>query len=336
MPACSYRLFCLLYHCVISTPYFVTLILILILILIFFLPHLLPNPLTPLQSNGMFQTFLDETMTYSCAIFQVSILCFLGPTLITRPFFSPTLLSHPPSFLTLPLFSRALSPLSPPACMAQRPEEPLVDAQLRKLRRLIAKLRKLRCLIAKVTDLLQCAVMVGTGGSCSFMLLATAIHDPSQRRECAAVAPLPMSVQQPTQPFPSLIVPRHVRSIRISIAPDAHRLVPPPVGDGARGARRLLPPRAGDRVWVGQLGSQPTSPFLTPCVAHHAYPIHSQARVDSSHHALEIGFGWGSLALNPLRPSSPHALHIMHIPYIPRRALTPASPNSRFDGVGLG
>ncbi|CAI5518464.1 unnamed protein product, partial [Closterium sp. Naga37s-1] len=43
-------------------------------------------------SNGMFQTFLDETMTYSCAIFQ-------------------------------------------------RPEEPLVDAQLRKLRRLIAKAR---------------------------------------------------------------------------------------------------------------------------------------------------------------------------------------------------
>ncbi|GJP59725.1 hypothetical protein CLOP_g15100 [Closterium sp. NIES-67] len=43
-------------------------------------------------SNDMFQTFLDETMTYSCAIFQ-------------------------------------------------RPEEPLVDAQLRKLRRLIAKAR---------------------------------------------------------------------------------------------------------------------------------------------------------------------------------------------------
>ncbi|CAI5999471.1 unnamed protein product, partial [Closterium sp. NIES-64] len=43
-------------------------------------------------SNGMFQTFLDETMTYSCAIFE-------------------------------------------------RPEEPLVDAQLRKLRRLIAKAR---------------------------------------------------------------------------------------------------------------------------------------------------------------------------------------------------
>ncbi|CAI5508123.1 unnamed protein product [Closterium sp. Naga37s-1] len=115
-------------------------------------------------SNGMFQTFLDETMTYSCAIFQ-------------------------------------------------RPEEPLVDAQLRKLRRLIAK-----------------------------------THLTTSSRS---------------------------------------------------GAHRLDPPRVGDWVWVGQLGSQP---FLTPSVAYHACPMHSyipspQARIDSTHHVLEIGFGWGSLAL---------------------------------------
>lgn len=77
----------------------------------------------------MFASFLDDTMTYSCAIFKVNI----SPNQWTF-FFSVLCVTN----VLKSILSRLKSILLSPSIL-QGPEEPLIDAQMRKINHMIDK-----------------------------------------------------------------------------------------------------------------------------------------------------------------------------------------------------